>query len=233
MQTEENNSRIITVLEGLLSELKTGKKTKKRRERMSKSDSQKDFDKWFEEEAIPYIRQRPNERITIKELWKNTSKARVSIGGSDYEHINNTIDAKCPKDILVVRGQGKRPRTWLVFNAPIRGQMIRQHARVPVSPDKARIIEATKSTHETNFPHILGVPVDFKEILKSILDKVIKDKGEIKYIDAQYFGVESQSAYKTFVEDFLANSPKVASFFGVQNKFHIEGNGAHAIIRYG
>jgi len=111
--------------------------------------------------------------------------------------------------------------------------MTRQHAKVPVDKDKQRIALARNTKPIKEFPHFDNVKDYFLSNLRTMLKELMfEDRKSLGFRDFESVGINDVSSYVKFVREFIQKSGKISDFFGVTNKFKLEGNSLDYKICY-
>lgn len=72
------------------------------------------------------------------------------------------------------------------------------------------------------FPLFDSVKLELNEILKGVIERVIKTKGKITFInDAYVLGIENIKDWHNFIKEILLKSQDISNYFKVNNNFKI------------
>ena len=85
----------------------------------------------------------------------------------------------------------------------------------------------------SEFPKIESVGVGFKQILVSMLDRVIKEKSSMSFSNTEYpLGINTTEEWNKFVEEIIGKSIDISNYFKVPNKFFVFISGKYKTIGY-
>lgn len=94
--------------------------------------------------------------------------------------------------------------------------------------------QQSKEKYAANqFPDIMGVKKELKSILTSIIQNMVKTRGELKYTESSYsLGIDTVADWNDFLKDIYLKSSTICEIMGIENDFKIVGEGKNMMLVY-